>query len=198
MVMRRSSEKSFRVMPALTLLAAVTTAAAQEPEARPTGLPIKKATWTFNLDAGLGLFGFMNSLYVPVHPDPSGDLGDNWIESFVKPARSVTYPMGRGQVFGKVSAVGERTVAAPPPLVGEEASSFLVEDLYLGWRSGPPAGGEGNLLEFTVGRAQYKIGHGMILWDGGGEGGTRGGYWSNARKAWEFAGVARVTPKNHT
>jgi hypothetical protein len=49
-----------------------------------------------------------------------------------------------------------------------------------------------------VGRAQYKIGHGMILWDGGGEGGTRGGFWSNARKAWQFAGVARLAPKNHT
>jgi hypothetical protein len=38
----------------------------------------------------------------------------------------------------------------------------------------------------------------MILWDGGGEGGTRGGFWSNARKAWQFAGVARLAPKNHT
>ena len=38
----------------------------------------------------------------------------------------------------------------------------------------------------------------MLLWDGGGEGGSRGGFWSGARKAWEFAAVARFKPKRHT
>ena len=49
-----------------------------------------------------------------------------------------------------------------------------------------------------MGRTQYKIGQGFLLWDGGGEGGSRGGFWSNARKAWEFAAVGRFKPKNHT
>ena len=184
---------------ATVLLTAAGAAAAQQPatEERPSGLP-SKGRWTFNFDAGLGLFGFANSLYTDAHPDPSGDLSDNWIESFVKPALSVSLPMGAGELYGKISAVGERTFAAPPPLVGEEASSFQIEDAHLGWRSGTALGGTENLLELTVGRAQYKIGHGLILWDGGGEGGTRGGYWSNARKAWQFAGVGRLAPKNHT
>ena len=68
--------------------------------------------------------------------------------------------------YGKVSAVGERTFAAPPSLVGEDASSFKVEDLSLGWRSGKSIGSSENLLDFTVGRTQYKIGHGLLLWDG--------------------------------
>ena len=184
---------------ATVLLTAAGAAAAQQPatEERPSGLP-SKGRWTFNFDAGLGLFGFANSLYTDAHPDPSGDLSDNWIESFIKPALSVSLPMGAGELYGKISAVGERTFAAPPPLVGEEASSFQIEDAHLGWRSGTALGGTENLLELTVGRAQYKIGHGLILWDGGGEGGTRGGYWSNARKAWQFAGVGRLAPKNHT
>ena len=185
---------------ATMLLTAAGAAGAQEPasEERPTGLP-SKGRWTFNFDAGLGLFGFANSLYSQgARPDDPGDLSDNWVESFIKPALSVSLPVGSGELYGKISAVGERTFAAPPPLVGEEASSFQIEDLHLGWRSGTALGGSENLLELTVGRAQYKIGHGMILWDGGGEGGTRGGFWSNARKAWEFAGVARLAPKNHT
>ena len=184
------SRKAVGVVLGLMFVAAVTAAAQESPEARSTGLPIKKATWTFNLDAGLGAFGFMNSLYTPAHPDPSGNLGDNWVESFVRPAISMTLPAAKGELYGKVSVVGERTFAAPPPLVGQEASSFQVEDLHLGWRS--------DMLDFTVGRAQYTIGHGLILWDGGGEGGTRGGFWSNARKAWQFAGIARIKPKNHT
>ena len=168
-----------------------------EEEERTTGLP-KKGTWTFNLDVGLGGFGFQNSLYTNVRPDPSGDLSDNWAESFAKPAISATFGVGESEVYGKVSAVGERTFAAPPSLVGESASSFKVEDLYLGWRSGKSLGGSENLLDFTVGRTQYTIGHGLLLWDGAGEGGSRGGYWSNARKAWEFAAIGRLKPGNHT
>ena len=165
-------------------------------DARPTGLP-KKVAWKFTLEAGLGAFGFSNSLYTDVRPDPSGDLSDNWFESFLKPGLSAAYPLGEGELYGAVSAAGERTFAAPPPVVGDEASSFHVEDLYLGWRSGSALGVGKDALDLTFGRTQYRIGQGMLLWDGGGEGGSRGGFWSNARKAWALAGVARFRPGRH-
>jgi hypothetical protein len=180
----------------LVLLASAGRALAQEAE-RPTGLP-KKGTWAFNLDAGIGAFGFAHSLYTDVRPDPSGNLSDNWVESFIKPALSATFPVGKSELFGKISAVGERTFAAPPTLVGEDASSFQVEDLYLGWRSGTALGIGENALELRGGRTQYRIGHGFLLWDGGGEGGSRGGFWSNARKAWQYAGVAQFHAKHNT
>jgi hypothetical protein len=175
-------------------------ARAQTPSAadeRSTGLP-KSGSWTFNLDAGVGGFGFANSLYTDVREDPSGNLSDNWAESFVKPAISARFATGKSELYGKLSVVGERTFAAPPPLVGSEASSFQIEDGYVGWRSGKALGSSENLLDFTVGRAPYKIGHGLLLWDGAAEGGTRGGFWSNARKAWQYAAIARVKPQNHT
>jgi hypothetical protein len=180
------------------LLLYVSPIAAQGPavEARPTGLP-RKVEWTFNLDAGFGVFGFNNSLYQDVRPDPVGDLSDNWIESFVKPAVSGVVRTGRSEFFGTLSAVGERTDAAPPPLVGDEASSFHVEDAFIGWRSGTALGIGENAVELKVGRTQYRVGHGFLVWDGGGEGGSRGGFWSNARKAWEFAGVAAFRPRHH-
>jgi hypothetical protein len=168
-----------------------------EEEERPTGLP-SKVDWEFNFDAGLGSFGFSNSLYTNSRPDPSGDLSDNWVESFAKPGLSGTYALGKSTLYGKASVVGERTFAAPPPLVGPEASSFQVEDLYLGWRSGTTLKLGEDVLDFTVGRTQYTIGTGMILWDGAGEGGSRGAFWSNARKAWEFATLGRFKPKKHT
>jgi hypothetical protein len=180
----------------LVLLASAGRARAQEAE-RPTGLP-KKGTWAFNLDAGMGTFGFAHSLYTDVRPDPSGNLSDNWVESFIKPALSATFPVGKTELFGKISAVGERTFGAPPTLVGEDASSFQVEDLYLGWRSGTALGIGENAVELIGGRSQYRIGHGFLLWDGGGDGGSRGGFWSNARKAWQYAGIARFQPKHHT
>jgi hypothetical protein len=173
------------------------TAAAPKEEERPTGLP-KKVQWHFNLDAGIGGFGFAHSLYTNERPDPSGNLGDNWAESYAKPAISGEYNLTKSQLYGKVSVVGERTFGAPPSLVGEDASSFKIEDAYIGWRSGKSVGKTENELDFTIGRTQYTLGHGLILWDGGGEGGTRGGFWSNARKAWNFATVGRFKPGHHT
>ncbi len=165
-------------------------------EERSTGLP-KKGHWTFNLDAGLGGFGFAHSLYTNVRPDPSGNLGDNWAESYVKPALSANFGVGKSALYGKLSAVGERTFSSAPTLVGEDASSFKVEDAHLGWRSGESLGGSRDFLDLTIGRAPYTIGHGLLVWDGAGEGGSRGGFWSNARKAWQFAAILRLKPRNH-
>ncbi len=39
---------------------------------------------------------------------------------------------------------------------------------------------------------------GFLLFDGAAEGGSRGGYWTNARKAFEFAAIGRVKPGAHT
>jgi len=195
---------NWRILAAASLLLLSVAAAFAEEEAPPPppppGFP-PGLDWKFNFDAGFGSFGFSNSLYTDPKPDqPSGDLSDNWLEGFIKAGISADYKLANSSViYGKVSGVGERTYSAPPPLVGEEASSFGVEDLYIGWRSGKSLENLGeDVLDFTVGRTQYKIGHGMLLWDGAAEGGTRGGYWSNARKAFEFAAIGRFKPGNHT
>ncbi len=122
-----------------------------------------------------------------------------WFESYIKPAISLDVPTQGGSVFfAKLSAVGERTFSAPPTVVGESASSFLAEDVYAGWRSGTSLGIGEDALSLTLGRAPYKIGHGLLLWDGAAEGGTRGGYWSGARKAWEKAGIGEFKTKHNT
>jgi hypothetical protein len=165
----------------------------------PPGLPTA-LDWEFNFDATWGVFGFANSLYTNPKPDtPSGDLSDNWMEGSIKPALSATYATSNSaQIYAKVSGVGVRTYNSPPQLVGGEESSFQVEDLYVGWRSGTSLGSGENLLDFTVGRTQYKLGHGLLLWDGAADGGTRGGYWTGARKAFEFAAIGRFKPGPHT
>jgi hypothetical protein len=188
---------------AIALALGATTASGQEPVAPaapveeaawvPPGLP-SGLDWTFNFDATLGGFGFGNSLYTNPRPDePSGDLGANWVEGTVKPALSAEYGLGDGssQLFGAISAVGEGTYRASPTLVGGDADSFDLEDAYIGWRSGDD-------IEVTLGRTRYRLGTGMLLWDGSAEGGSRGGYWTNARQAFEMAAIGRFTPGKHT
>lgn len=169
-------------------------------EATLPGLPAG-LDWSFNFDASAGTFGFADSLYTDPKPEqPSGDLSDNWSEVSVKPALGAEYTTASSaQVYGKFSAVGVRTFGAAPSLVGDDASSFDIEDAYIGWRSGNSLEGLGeNALDFTVGRTQYQLGHGMILYDGSADGGSRGGYWTGARKAFEFAAIGRFKPGNHT
>src|SRR6185503_17892012 len=137
-----------RTAVALALLAAgIGCAAAAEEEAKPfvpPGLPAG-LDWEFNLNAGVGVFGFANSLFTNPKPDqPSGDLSDNWFEGALKAGVSASYTAPSSwQLYGKITAAADRTYCAPPSLVGGTASSFQLDDPYLGWRSGQLLSGLG-------------------------------------------------------
>src|SRR5262245_46268627 len=173
---------------AAAVMLALAAAAQAEDEPKHTaaipGLP-EGTTLDLQFSAGWGFFGFGNSLYANSHDEVQQDLSDNWMEGFVKGGFSLTHKLdGGGELYGALTGVGERTYNAPPPLVGGEASSFDVEDAYVGWRN--------EMVDVVVGRAQYKLGHGMLIYDGASEGGSRGGFWSGARKAFELAGIVKV------
>ena len=184
------------IAPAAVLAQAPSDAAAQG-TANSAGLP-SRVDWTFNLDAGWGTFGFGNSLFDnPKEPVPE-NLSDQWFEGFIRPALSGTFKLrSSSEIYGKVSVVGERTYGSAPELYGPDVSSFGPEDLSIGWRSRNSLGSHENLVDVTLGRTQYQLGHGFLLWDGASEGGSRGGYWTNARKAFQFAAIARVKPGPH-
>ena len=186
--MRLVRSSSLILLASLVMLPSL---AAQDSTARPTGLP-KGPTWTFNIAAGVGYFTYGNSLYEHTRPDgPPANTGANWAEGYVKPSISAVLPTGKSELYGALSVVGERTFAAPPPLVGTDASSYGLENLYIGWRSGKSLSIGENAIDISLGMEPYKIGQGLLLWDGGAEGGVRGGYWSNARTAWLYAGIAK-------
>jgi len=187
-------------------LLAPTVARAQDPPAAPpekaeeesTGLPSSIA-WTFNFDAGWGTFGFANSLFLDPKEGVNENLSDQWFEGYMKPGLSGTYKLASSsEIYGTLSAVGERTYGSVPDPFGQDVSSFQAEDLSIGWRSGKSLALGENVADVTVGRAQYRLGHGFLLYDGAAEGGTRGGYWTNARKAFQFAAIGRFKPAHHT
>ena len=183
----------------LALLA--TSASGQEaaPAPEPPGLP-SGLDWNFVFAATAGAFGFADSYYTDPKPEqPSGDLSDNWFEGSLKAGLEGVYALdSSAELYGAFTGVGERTYGTGPSVVGDDANSFGVEDFNVGWRSGNSIGGKENLLDFTLGRARYRLGHGMLLWDGASEGGSRGGYWTNQRQAFEKAAIGRYRPGNHT
>ena len=126
-------------------------------------------------------------------------MSDQWFEGYLKPALSATYTRSNSsEIYGKVSGVGERTYGSVPADFGEDVSSFQAEDLFIGWRSGKSISIGENALDFSIGRERYRLGHGFLLYDGAAEGGSRGGYWTNARQAFELAAIARFKPGAHT
>jgi hypothetical protein len=165
----------------------------------PTGLP-SMIDWTFNFDAAWGGFGFANSFFADPKEHTPVDVGDRWFEGYAKPALSgVRTFSDMSRLYGKLSVVGERTYAPREPAPSPIASSFAPEDMYIGWKSGKKWEHLGeDAVDVSVGREPYQIGHGMLLWDGAAEGGSRGGYWTNARKSWGLAGVTRFKPGKHT
>ena len=171
----------------------------KQEESRPTGLP-SRVRWTFNFDAGWGSFGFANSLFTnPKEPGVEENLSDQWFEGYVKPSLSAAYTFAStSEIYGTLSVVGERTYGSVPDAFGEDVSSFGPEDLSIGWRSGKALTMGENAVDIVVGRTQYRLGHGFLVWDGAAEGGSRGGYWTNARKAFQFAAIGRVKPGAHT
>ncbi|HYB52905.1 MAG TPA: alginate export family protein, partial [Thermoanaerobaculia bacterium] len=168
----------------------------EQKEQRPTGLP-KRIDWTFNFDAGGGSFGFANSLFLdPKDPGLQENLSDQWVEGYVKPALSGVLTLkSTSEFYGKVSAVGEGTYGQAPGYLGPDVSSFGIDDLAIGWRSGHLFKDLGeNAVDISVGRVPYKLGTGMLLYDGASEGGSRGGYWTNARKAFAFGVIGQFKP----
>jgi hypothetical protein len=165
---------------------------------RPTGLP-PGIDWTFNFDAGWGAFGFANSLYQNPRDGASADLSDQWFEGYVQPALSARFGLASSsELYGKVSVVGQRTFRSAPGPYGPEVATFAPEDAFIGWRSGKSVGSTENMFDLSAGRQEYRLGHGFLLMDGGSEGGSRGGYWSNEQKVFEVAAIGRVTHGPHT
>jgi len=156
--------------------------------------------WAVHFDAGWGTFGFANTLFAQPSDGGEADVRDRWFEGYIKPALSVGYDSAAaGRIWSKISVVGERTYGPLPGELGLSVASFAVEDLAVGWRSGKALGRlKDDAVQFTVGRAPYTIGKGFLLWDGAAEGGSRGGYWTNGRKAWKMAAIGRFSPNAHT
>ena len=90
-----------------------------------------------------------------------------------------------GELFSRVSAVyastdGIDAKASSPNNVSET----LLEEAYIGWRSGALFSSLGsNFLSVSAGRQKYQVGTGFLFWGESSNGGKRGGSWKGERHA---------------
>jgi len=71
------------------------------------------------------------------------------------------------------------------------------EEVYVRWSSGDLYSGLGeDAIELTVGSQVYKQGTGFVLYNGGSDGGERGGFWLGMRLAYQYTVTAKLTTGN--
>jgi hypothetical protein len=151
--------------------------------------------WSWGITANAGYFNFRNSLYVDRDPDSPGNLGEDWLEFVVKPWAEFERQDGDSAWFGKASWAYVRTDKNAAEISGGHADSADFNELYVGFRKGSVETGQ---FEIAAGRYSYQLAHAYLLADGYADGGSRGGYWSNARVAWAPGGRIQYRKLGHT
>ncbi|CAM5587774.1 hypothetical protein ATER59S_05226 [Aquamicrobium terrae] len=108
----------------------------------------------------------------------------SWGEFYLKPYLTLGADIGTADLYGKVSAVASST-AGTDVFDQSGRSAITLEDAYLGLRGGG--------FDFSVGSQPYRLGTGMLLSDGGGDGFERGALIFGPRKAWEMTAIGRLS-----
>ncbi len=128
--------------------------------------------------------------------DNTGDA--QWGEGYLKPSLDLTYATeAAGTLYGGASAVGALTVG------DGDAGGFTdggdkqldVEGLYAGWRSASlfaDSLGE-DALDLSLGRQDFHVGDGFLIWDGNFDTAGDGAYWLAPRSAFKMTGLVQLT-----
>jgi hypothetical protein len=122
---------------------------------------------------------------------------DHWADIGFEPALQFETPTkGGGAIFAALSGVYTSTAGddASGLTVGlTDTSAFTLEEGYIGWQREDLFDWlEGDTLTITGGRLDYSIGSGLIMDDGGADGGDRGGWYLGLRKAFAESLVASL------
>jgi hypothetical protein len=121
---------------------------------------------------------------------------DNWADVGLEPKFTFETHAGKGTLFAALSGVYTSTAGddASGLTVGlDKTSSFTLEQGNVGWKAENLFDWlENDKLSITVGRQDYTIGTGLLINDGGGDGGERGGWYLGMRKAFSDALVASL------
>jgi hypothetical protein len=152
----------------------------------------------FNFDVAIAGFGNNNSWLGKSESFLGADT-DSWLELGFEPQFSLETPLAGGTFFGKLSAVYTNTFGddASGLTIGEDDTYDLrIEQGHVGWKKKDLFSGlEDDTFSISVGRQDYTIGTGLLIGDGGRDGGDLGGWYLNMRKAFKNTVIARLSSK---
>ena len=128
-----------------------------------------------------------------------GVSASHWTEFGSKFGLKGESKLGGGTLFGSVSGVYTRTSGddASGVTAGlDDMSATTLEQSNLGYKLGDVFSGlEDDSVSVQVGRFDYSIGTGMLVNDGGSDGGDRGGWYLGLRKAFQNGAMVSLDSK---
>jgi len=128
-----------------------------------------------------------------------GEKVNDWAELGFEPQLALEAPLAGGTFFGKLSYAYTNTFGddASGLTIGEDKThTFRVEQGHVGWKINDVFSFlEDDTFSVAIGRQDYLIGTGMLVADGGGDGGNRGGWWLGMRKTFKDTAIFRVKSK---
>jgi hypothetical protein len=152
---------------------------------------------TFNLDVAAASFQGEDSWF-GASSSFNGEPTNSWGEFGVEPRLSLEMGLGSGTLFGQVSGVYTATLsddASGLTIHNGDSDDAQIEQGHIGWKTEQWLG-DGYTTSFSVGRQDYKIGSGLLIADGGSDGGEYGGWYLGLRKAFMESAIARVEGNN--
>jgi hypothetical protein len=124
---------------------------------------------------------------------------DSWLELGLEPGVTFETPAGRGTLFAELSGVYTRTFGddASGETVGlDDTAALSLEQAHVGWKTKDLFSGlEDDTFTVTVGRQDFTIGSGLLVADGGEDGGERGGWYLTLRRSFQESVIVQLESK---
>ena len=147
------------------------------------------------LRAGAAVFGTSNAWFGNSRQVIGSDP-DVWFEAFTEFGLAGTAPVLGGEVYGALTGVytGQRQEDIRGNNNNDEVD---LEKAFVGWRydKGIPTGLPSldiDSIDLSVGRQEYKIGSGFLIWDGTFRRRDNVGFQFDPRQVWQLAGIGRL------
>jgi hypothetical protein len=142
---------------------------------------------------------FQNSSWFGESEEFLGGDTDSWGEFGAELGLAWEYTSGKSTVFAELSGVYTSTGSedASGLTIGlDKTNEATLEQAHLGWRYDDPLSGlEEDSFSLTVGRQDYLIGTGLLIADGGSDGGELGGWYLGLRKSFQESVIASLKSK---
>ena len=157
----------------------------------------KEATkWAYRADAIAALYSSNDAWFGASESFLGADV-DSWADVGLDAGVSFETKLGSGTLFSELSAVYSRTGGdddASGSTIGlTDTSGFTLELAHVGWKAADLFERmENDTLSITVGRQNYNIGSGLVINDGGADGGEHGGWYLGLRTAFSDALVVSL------
>jgi hypothetical protein len=152
--------------------------------------------WAYRVDAIAALYSSNDAWFGASESFLGADI-DSWADLGLDAGLSFETKLGGGTLFSELSGVYSSTGGdgdASGSTIGlADTSALTLELAHVGWKAADLFEGmENDTLSITVGRQNYNIGTGLLINDGGADGGEHGGWYLGLRTAFSDALVVSL------